>query len=330
MTSRSDRPTGTHAFELSFGATCVDAERTRFRFWAPASRTAAVELHDDSEHTIPMTPVGDGWFETVAPCGPGALYRYRLDDGLAVPDPASRFQPGGVDGPSQVVDPASYRWRDGAWRGRPWHETVLYELHVGACGGYASVERRLPAIAALGVTAVELMPVNAFPGSRNWGYDGVLPFAPDASYGRPEELKALVDTAHGLGLQVFLDVVYNHFGPKATCCRATRPPSSATTGGPRGGPRSIFRTRRRARSSSRMRCTGSTNSVSTGCASTPRTRSATTRGCANSRAACGRMRATHATFISCSRTNATRRACSAPAVSMRSGTTISTTARTCC
>lgn len=214
MTTRSAGPSGTHAFDSSFGATCIDAGHTRFRLWAPASRAAAVELHDDSEQVIPMTPVGDGWFETVAPCGPGALYRYRLDGGLIVPDPASRFQPGGVDGPSQVVDPGAYRWRHDAWRGRPWHETVLYELHVGACGGYASVERRLPSIAALGVTAVELMPVNAFPGARNWGYDGVLPFAPDTSYGRPEELKALVDTAHGLGLQVFLDVVYNHFGPE--------------------------------------------------------------------------------------------------------------------
>ncbi|WP_185732251.1 malto-oligosyltrehalose trehalohydrolase [Burkholderia sp. Bp8963] len=201
----------THAYPLSFGATAVDAGHTRFRLWAPASRTAAVELHGAT--AIAMTAVGDGWFETVAPCGAGTLYRYRLDGGLAVPDPASRFQPYDVHGPSQVIDPAAYRWRYDTWRGRPWHETVLYELHVGACGGYPRVERRLAALAALGVTALELMPVNAFPGTRNWGYDGVLPFAPDASYGRPEELKALVDAAHGLGLQVLLDVVYNHFGP---------------------------------------------------------------------------------------------------------------------
>ncbi|MEN8516951.1 malto-oligosyltrehalose trehalohydrolase [Burkholderia sp. RS02] len=211
MTSRSAHPPGTHAFASSFGATCIDAGRTRFRLWAPASRTAAVDLHGGP--SVAMTAAGDGWFDAVAPCGPGALYRYVLDGDLAVPDPASRFQPYDVHGPSQVVDPAAYRWRHDAWRGRPWHETVLYELHVGACGGYASVERRLPAIAALGVTAIELMPVNAFPGTRNWGYDGVLPFAPDASYGRPEELKSLVDAAHGLGLQMFLDVVYNHFGP---------------------------------------------------------------------------------------------------------------------
>ncbi|HDR9035688.1 TPA: malto-oligosyltrehalose trehalohydrolase [Burkholderia vietnamiensis] len=219
MTSRSDLPPGTHAYASSFGATCVDAGHTRFRLWAPASRSAALELQGDfegkrpGEQRIDMQPVGDGWFEVVAACGAGALYRYVLDDGFAVPDPASRFQPYDVHGPSQVVDPAAYRWRNDAWRGRPWHETVLYELHVGACGGYANVERRLPALAALGVTAIELMPINAFPGARNWGYDGVLPFAPDASYGRPEELKALIDAAHGLGLQVFLDVVYNHFGP---------------------------------------------------------------------------------------------------------------------
>ncbi|MBY4859380.1 malto-oligosyltrehalose trehalohydrolase, partial [Burkholderia contaminans] len=214
MRSRPARPSGSHAFDTSFGATCVEPDRTRFRLWAPASRTAAVEIEGENLPAVPMTAMGDGWFEAVVPCGPGTLYRYRLDGDLAVPDPASRFQPGGVDGPSQVVDPAAYRWRHDAWRGRPWHETVLYELHVGACGGHASVERRLPDIAALGVTAIELMPVNTFPGARNWGYDGVLPFAPDPSYGRPEELKALIDAAHGLGLQVFLDVVYNHFGPE--------------------------------------------------------------------------------------------------------------------
>ena len=200
-----------HTHPLPFGATCVEPDRTRFRLWAPASRTAAVELQGSG--AFAMRAAGDGWFDAIVPCGPGALYRYRLDGGLEVPDPASRFQPYDVHGPSQVVDPAAYRWRHDAWRGRPWHETVLYELHVGACGGYARVERRLAALAALGVTALELMPVNAFPGTRNWGYDGVLPFAPDASYGRPEELKALVDAAHGFGLQVLLDVVYNHFGP---------------------------------------------------------------------------------------------------------------------
>ena len=132
---------------------------------------------------------------------------------LDVPDPASRAQDGDVHGASIVVDPDAYAWRCAQWRGRPWHETVLYELHVGIAGGFAAATERLPALAALGVTAIELMPVADFPDARNWGYDGVLPFAPDAAYGTPDDLKALVDSAHDVGLMVFLDVVYNHFGP---------------------------------------------------------------------------------------------------------------------
>lgn len=160
-----------------------------------------------------MTPTGNGWFEASVDGGAGTLYRFRLDGEHAVPDPASRFQPQDVHGPSEVIDPRAYRWEHTNWHGRPWEETVLYELHVGAMGGYAGVQKRLPELAALGVTAIELMPLNDFPGKHNWGYDGVLPYAPDSAYGRPEELKALIDTAHGLGLMVFLDVVYNHFGP---------------------------------------------------------------------------------------------------------------------
>ena len=130
-----------------------------------------------------------------------------------MPDPASRAQADDVHGPSLVVDPRAYRWRNADWRGRPWHETVLYELHAGLLGGFAGVQRELARLAALGITAIELMPVNDFPGQRNWGYDGVLPFAPDRAYGSPDDLKALVDAAHDHGLMVFLDVVYNHFGP---------------------------------------------------------------------------------------------------------------------
>ena len=160
-----------------------------------------------------MRKVGGGWFQIDAPCGPGARYAYVLDDGKRVPDPASRAQSGDVHDRSIVVDPASYSWRHADWRGRPWVETVLYELHCGVFGGFRGVAQQLPRLAELGVTAIELMPINAFPGQRNWGYDGVLPFAPDASYGSPDDLKALVDAAHGYGLMVFLDVVYNHFGP---------------------------------------------------------------------------------------------------------------------
>jgi maltooligosyltrehalose trehalohydrolase len=196
---------------LPFGATLIDENRTRFRLWAPAQRGVAVQI--EGRGPVPMTRSDDGWFTAEAPCGAGAHYRYRLDDGRLVPDPASRAQARDVHGASVVIDPASYRWRNTDWRGRPWPEAVIYELHAGVLGGFHGVERELARLADLGVTAVELMPVAAFPGRRNWGYDGVLPFAPAAAYGTPDDLKALVDAAHGHDLMMFLDVVYNHFGP---------------------------------------------------------------------------------------------------------------------
>lgn len=160
----------------------------------------------------------EGWFELISPdAGPGTKYQFQINEGIKVPDPASRFQPRDVHGPSEVVDPTEFDWQDSNWRGRPWEETVIYELHVGtftAEGTFAAVEKRLPYLAELGVTAVELMPVADFPGERNWGYDGVLQFAPDSRYGRPEVLKRLVQAAHQAGLMMFLDVVYNHFGPE--------------------------------------------------------------------------------------------------------------------
>lgn len=160
-----------------------------------------------------MRHTGNGWFEAQADCGAGARYRLRVSDDLAVPDPASRAQAGDIHDPSIVVDPDAYQWQHPDWSGRPWHETVLYEFHVGAFGGFKATIDRLPALAELGVTAIEMMPISDFPGARNWGYDGVLHYAPDASYGTPEDLKALIDAAHGHGIMVFLDVVYNHFGP---------------------------------------------------------------------------------------------------------------------
>jgi maltooligosyltrehalose trehalohydrolase len=135
-----------------------------------------------------------------------------IDGTFSVPDPASRLQAGDVHDQSVIVS-SSFNWRNTTWRGRPWHETVIYELHVGAFGGFDGVTENLPRLKALGVTAIELMPIADFPGKHNWGYDGVLPYAPDSAYGTPEQLKRLIDTAHGLELQVFLDVVYNHFGP---------------------------------------------------------------------------------------------------------------------
>jgi maltooligosyltrehalose trehalohydrolase len=210
-----------HAGEAAFGATHLPDGQTRFRLWAPSQEAVAVAFDDAS--LLPMQRSPDGWFEAVARCPPGTRYRYRLSDGLLVPDPASRFQPNDVHGPSQVVDQHAYRWRNTEWRGRPWHETVVYELHTGVFGGFAGVAKHLARLADLGVTAIELMPVNDFPGRRNWGYDGVLPYAPDSSYGTPDDLKALVDAAHDHGLMIFLDVVYNHFGPDGNYLRAYAP-----------------------------------------------------------------------------------------------------------
>jgi maltooligosyltrehalose trehalohydrolase len=195
---------------LSFGANLIEPDRTRFRIWAPAQRTVSVAIEDRAP--LAMTRSDEGWFEAEADCSAGAHYRYVLQDGTRVPDPASRAQSGDVHDQSVVVDPASYRWRRRDWRGRPWHEVAFYELHVGTLGGFNSVARELPRLADLGITAIELMPIADFPGTRNWGYDGVLPFAPERSYGSPDELKALIDAAHDHDLMIFLDVVYNHFG----------------------------------------------------------------------------------------------------------------------
>jgi maltooligosyltrehalose trehalohydrolase len=193
------------------GANLQDDGNTRFRLWAPAQETVSVAL--EGGPLLPMERSPDGWFEATVPCAAGTQYRYRLADGALVPDPAARAQADDVHGPSVIVDPRAYVWRNSGWQGRPWRETILYELHAGVYGGFAGVAKQLPRLSELGITAVELMPINDFPGRRNWGYDGVLPYAPDTAYGTPDALKALIDTAHGLGLMIFLDVVYNHFGP---------------------------------------------------------------------------------------------------------------------
>jgi maltooligosyltrehalose trehalohydrolase len=213
---------------MPFGAE-LRPEGTRFRLWAPAASRVAVAVEGAGTQAAerPLERAEDGWFAGFLPgVRAGARYRYRVDGGAAVPDPASRFQPEGVGGPSEVIDAAAFAWDDAGWRGRPFEEAVLYELHVGAFtpeGDFAGVARRLDALAELGVTALELMPVAAFAGSRNWGHDGVLPFAPAAAYGRPEALKRLVAEAHGRGLMVLLDVVYNHFGPEGNHLRRYAP-----------------------------------------------------------------------------------------------------------
>jgi maltooligosyltrehalose trehalohydrolase len=195
---------------IHFGANLQRSGETIFRLWAPDCEAVQVEIKDLG--SFPMQQETDGFFAATIPAGAGARYKYRVTPDLAVPDPASRAQDGDVHGFSIVVD-SLYAWRNPDWCGRPWHEAVIYELHVGACGGFDAVRAQLRRLAALGVTVVELMPIADFPGKHNWGYDGVLPYAPDEAYGTPEQLKALIDEAHGLGLMVFLDVVYNHFGP---------------------------------------------------------------------------------------------------------------------
>jgi maltooligosyltrehalose trehalohydrolase len=192
---------------------------TWFRTWATAGRQVAVVIEGKSPMTTAyrLAPRGDGVFETFVPgVRPGARYRYLLDGNGPYPDPASRYQPEGVHGPSEVIDPSAFRWTDHAWTGLPAAELVAYELHVGTitpAGTFAGAAARLPDLTTLGVRAVELMPVADFAGARNWGYDGVALFAPARCYGRPEDLRRFVDAAHALGIAVILDVVYNHLGP---------------------------------------------------------------------------------------------------------------------
>ena len=213
-----------HAHAMPFGAEVRSDGTVRFRLWAPAARRVDVCLDDRVDA---MTRHSDGWYELVSErARAGSRYRYRIDDRIEVPDPASRFNPEDVHGSSEVVDPRAFEWQDDGWTGRPWADAVIYELHVGALtprGDFEGVIGRLPYLAALGISAIELMPVADFPGRRNWGYDGVLPFAPDASYGRPDDLKRLIQIAHRHALMIFLDVVYNHFGPEGNYLNAYAP-----------------------------------------------------------------------------------------------------------
>jgi maltooligosyltrehalose trehalohydrolase len=192
---------------------------TMFRVWAPMAEAVEVIVESpgwDSK-AIPMEQSSDGYFSCIVEkIGAGDLYRYRVDGKGPFPDPASRFQPQGVHGPSQVIDPSSYHWSDSNWRGIASTKLVFYELHIGTfttTGTFQSAAGKLPLLSELGISAVELMPVADFPGNRNWGYDGVCLFAPARCYGAPDDFRRFVDSAHSLGLAVILDVVYNHFGP---------------------------------------------------------------------------------------------------------------------
>jgi maltooligosyltrehalose trehalohydrolase len=199
--------------ERQFGAR-LTANGASFRLWAPAAKRVDLVL----EKPYALRRGADGWFSAdISGVKAGSLYKFRIDDEIDVPDPASAFQPDDVAGPSEVIDHGAYQWRATGWRGRPWPETVVIETHVGTFtseGSYRAMTGKLDHLVATGITALELMPLADFAGRRNWGYDGVLWYAPDSVYGRPDDLKALIDEAHLRGLMVLLDVVYNHFGPE--------------------------------------------------------------------------------------------------------------------
>jgi maltooligosyltrehalose trehalohydrolase len=221
---------------LPVGAEPVEPNRTHFRLWAPSAQRVDV-VFDDSRstpldpETVPAAPgshpASDGYFSGIAEAGPGATYHFRLDGGERLyPDPASRFQPEGPHGPSEIVDPRAFEWSDVAWPGVILERQVMYELHVGTFtrpGTWAAAEAELAELARLGITVVEIMPVADFPGRFGWGYDGVNLFAPTRLYGRPDDFRRFVDRAHALGLGVLLDVVYNHLGPSGNYLRAFSP-----------------------------------------------------------------------------------------------------------
>lgn len=212
-----------HSYEMPFGPTINDDGSIDFRLWAPTAKSVDLIVYGSStgsaiEEDRPMDAAKDGWYLVKSDKAKvGSRYHFRIDGDLKVPDPASRFQPEDVHGPSEVIDPKRFKWTATDWKGRPWSQAAIYEMHVGAFtpeGTYEALTEKLDYLVDLGITAIELMPLSDFPGNFNWGYDGVLPYAPDSSYGSPDELKRLIDEAHQRGLQVFLDVVYNHFGPE--------------------------------------------------------------------------------------------------------------------
>jgi len=207
----------------AFGVT-LNSTGANFRLWAPAARR--VDLLLDKTHAMQVEK--SGWFSIdLGGIGAGTRYKFRIDDEIDVPDPASEFQPEDVSGPSEIVDHSTFAWQATNWRGRPWQDAVILEAHVGTFtpeGTYRAMIEKLDHLVETGITALELMPLADFAGERNWGYDGVLWYAPDGAYGRPEDLKALIDAAHLRGLMVLLDVVYNHFGPEGNYLGRYAPP----------------------------------------------------------------------------------------------------------
>jgi 1,4-alpha-glucan branching enzyme/maltooligosyltrehalose trehalohydrolase len=224
-------PFGATFLDDAFGHPAID-RGVRFRLYAPSAKnvTLICDLRD-GERRVATTRTADGFHEAVvAEARPGTRYAYDID-GVVAPDPAGRFAPDGVHGRSMVIDPLAFAWADESWQGRPWNEIVLYEMHVGTFtpeGTYLAASQKLDDLVALGVTAVELLPLAQSAGHRNWGYDGVLLYAPAHDYGSPDELKEFVSAAHARGLAVFLDVVYNHFGPEGNYLHGYAPEFYAT------------------------------------------------------------------------------------------------------
>ena len=227
--------TSAATWHAHLGACVADTAAVRFEVWAPARPRVELLLHPATNHErrVQLAAQADGSFAaTIDDARAGDRYAYLLDNDGPYPDPASRYQPEGVHGPSEIVDPSRFPWSDQGWQGLPLRDAILYELHVGTftpAGSFAGVTDRLEYLRDLGVTVIELMPVADFPGERNWGYDGVSLFAPAHCYGTPDDLRRLVDTAHRLGLAVVLDVVYNHFGPDGAYANAFSPYYMSTT-----------------------------------------------------------------------------------------------------
>lgn len=209
------------------GAEVLTANQTHFRVWAPARKHIEVVIESDSARRVALDAEADGYFSGCLEVPAGTRYRFRLDhEDMLYPDPASRFQPEGPFGPSEVIDPHAFRWTDSAWKGAPPQGRVVYELHIGTFtpeGTWTAAAAQLPRLAELGVNLLEVMPVADFAGSFGWGYDGVDLFAPTRLYGRPDDFRAFVDRAHSLGIGVILDVVYNHLGPDGNFLAAFAP-----------------------------------------------------------------------------------------------------------
>ena len=239
----SSEPSTAGGHPMRFGARLRPDGGVDFNLWAPHAHSAAVLYrHGAGEGELDclqaMSEPGGWWHAHVTDATAHTRYQWQINGSLRVPDPAAREAPQGPHGLCKVTEPRSYLWHRPDWRGRPWQELVFYELHVGTftpAGTYAAAAAELPRLAALGFTAIELMPLATFGGQWGWGYDGVLPFAPHPAYGAPDELKHFVDAAHALGLCVFLDVVYNHFGPDGNYLHAYAPAFfSATNDSPWG------------------------------------------------------------------------------------------------